>query len=75
MPERPPFEPNPFELELCRHLLLPLDEVAADSFEVDEATGLIRWTQAVDGRLVQRTVKMDPGTVAAIAERARSGST
>lgn len=79
MPELPPFEPNPVELVLCEHLQLPLDEVAAGSFEVVEETGLVRWNQAVDAKLVQRTVKMDRHTLAALVERAReqarSGST
>lgn len=65
----PPFEADPFELQLCDYLRVPREEVAAGSFEVLES-GLVRWQQQVDGKAVQRAVKLARETVDALRRRA-----
>lgn len=64
-----PFEPDPFEIELASYLNLPHTEVVAGSFQ-PLPSGLVRWRQSVDGRIVERSVKLDPATLHALAEKA-----
>jgi hypothetical protein len=68
-PTQPPLTPDPFELVLADHLGLPHTEVVAGSFET-LPSGLVRWRQVVDGRIVERSVKLDAATLHALAEKA-----